>query len=266
MNVITLTTDFGSGDHEAGVLKGVIWKIAPDVHIADLSHDIPPHDILAGALLLSRCVPYFPVGTIHVGVIDPGVGTERRGLAMRLGSQFFVGPDNGLFTLVLEYAEAHSWPIECVCLDQPQYWLPDVKNIFHGRDVFSPVAAHIANGIPITALGTPVSDPIQLPIPQPQRTIDGWQAQIIHIDHFGNLATNLREDVFSSRKDVVFLIKDVKIRGLVNAFGDRQPGELVALFDSSGYLAISVVNGSAAQRLGCKPGDLVEISISQDGP
>jgi S-adenosylmethionine hydrolase len=200
MTVITLTTDFGSGDHEAGVLKGVIWKIAPTVHIADLSHDIPPHDIQEAALLLWRAVPFFPDGTIHVAVIDPGVGTSRRGIVAQLGSQYFVGPDNGLFSFLLTRAEENTQPAWFVELDRPEYWLTEVSNVFHGRDVFAPVAAYLANGISITSVGTSINDPVRLEIPRPTLIPGGWLGQVIHIDHFGNLSTNLNASYLKTKK------------------------------------------------------------------
>jgi hypothetical protein len=259
MTVITLTTDFGSGDHEAGVLKGVIWGITPDVKIADLSHDIAPHAIIEGAILLWRAAPYFPDGTIHVVVVDPGVGTSRRGIAARLGSQYFVGPDNGLVSMLLERIERNSECIEFVHLDQPRYWLPEVTTVFHGRDIFAPVAAHLALGVALKSLGTPISDPTRLEIPSPIRAPHSWLGQVIHIDHFGNLATNLYGAHIDKPGELMVNINGQKITGLVSTFGERPPGTLVALFDSSGSLAISVVNGSAAGVLHARVGDTIEV-------
>jgi S-adenosylmethionine hydrolase len=262
MTVISLTTDFGTGDHEAGVLKGVIWKIAPVVHIADLSHDISPHDILEAGLLLWRAEPYFPDGTIHVAVVDPGVGTSRRGIAAHLGSQYFIGPDNGLLTLLLARAEVNNLTTSFVHLDRPEYWLPEVSNVFHGRDVFAPVAAYLASGTLFNALGTSINDPVRLEIPKPTPIPGGWLGQVIHIDHFGNLSINLNASHLKNTKEVTFNIKGEQIAGLVSTFGERPIGTLVALFDSSGLLAISVVNGSAAQALNARVGDKVEVLIN----
>lgn len=259
MNFLTLTTDFGSGDDEAGVLKGVIWSIAPDAQIADLSHEVTRHNILEGALLLERCTPYFPEGSIHVAVIDPGVGTDRRAIAARLGGQCFVGPDNGLITLMLRRAQSQGQPVEIVHLDRPQYWLPAVSDVFHGRDVFAPAAAHLANGVPLLELGTPISDPLLLTIPEPQRTSAGWVCPVVAVDHFGNLSTRIRPEQIEDMGMVVVRIKGRQIHGLVHTFGERPAGELVALFNSAGFLDISVVNGNAAQTLGAAPGDVVEI-------
>jgi S-adenosylmethionine hydrolase len=261
MTVITLTTDFGTGDHEAGVLKGVIWKIDPQVHIADLSHDISPHDILEGARLLWRVAPFFPDGTIHVAVVDPGVGTSRRGLAAQLGSQYFVGPDNGLLSLLLARAEGSNQTTSFVHLDRPEYWLPEVSNVFHGRDIFAPVAAHLASGIPLSSLGTLISDPVRLGIPEPTRTPRGWLGQVIHIDHFGNLSTNINISHLKTSKEVMLNIKGEQIVGLVSTFGERPVGTLIALLDSSGTLAISVVNGNAAQTLNVGVGEKIEVII-----
>jgi len=261
MTVITLTTDFGSGDHEAGVLKGVIWNIAPRARIADLSHDITPHYILEASLLLWRVAPFFPDGTIHVAVVDPGVGTSRRGIAAHLGTQFFVGPDNGLLSLLLARAEENEQPTSFIELDRPEFWLPEISSIFHGRDIFAPVAGHLAAGIHFDMLGSAIKDPIRNGMPKPTRTTDGWLGQVIHIDHFGNLATNLNSNHFKAMKEVMLKIKGAQIAGLVSTFGERPVGSLIALLDSSGSLAISVVNGSAAQVLKAKVGDNFEVHV-----
>ena len=154
MRVITLTTDFGLRDGYAGVLKGVIWKIAPEVKIADISHLISPQNVMEGALTLGRAAAYFPEGTIHVGVVDPGVGTSRRAIAARLGLQYFVGPDNGLFTVLLEQAEGKQEKIEVFHLNRPEFWLSSISNVFHGRDIFAPTAAHLGQGVRLESMGT----------------------------------------------------------------------------------------------------------------
>ena len=258
--IITLLTDFGLQDGYVGIMKGVIWGIAPGVQIADISHDVKAQDVLQGALALRRAVPYFPAGTVHVAVVDPGVGTSRRALAGHLGGQYFVGPDNGLFSLALERAEAQAQAVEWVHLTRREYWLPQVSAVFHGRDIFAPVAAHLANGVPLSALGEPVYDPVRLLFPQPKRTAGGWSAQVIHVDHFGNLATNLRRDQIGPAQSIVIRIKDVEIQGIVQAYGMGLPGEMVALFDSSDMLAIAVVHGNAAQMLQARIGDSVDVT------
>lgn len=269
MTIITLLTDFGLQDGYVGIMKGVIWGIAPGVQIADISHAVKAQDVLQGALALRRAAPYFPAGTVHVAVVDPGVGTSRRALAGQLGDQYFVGPDNGLFSLVLEQAEALGEPVEWVHLTRGKYWLPQVSAVFHGRDIFAPVAAHMANGVPLNTLGEPVYDPVRLLLPQPQRKADaltegqrGWSAQVMHIDHFGNLATNLRRVDLVPAQTIVIRIKGMEIQGVVLAYGDLPPGKLVALFDSSDLLSIAIVNGNAAQMLQAKIGDPVEVSFA----
>jgi S-adenosylmethionine hydrolase len=258
-SIITLTTDFGQSDYDAGVLTGVIWCIAPQARVVDLSHAIARHNVLEAALLLERCTPYFPSGTIHVGVVDPGVGTQRRGLAARLGNLSFVGPDNGLLTLLLKRALSAAEPVEMVHLDQPRFWQPKVSAIFHGRDVFAPVAAHLANGVRLNELGSPVTDPVLLEFPQPQRSTHGWRGSVLHVDAFGNLSTNLDHTHIPVKGRVKINIADTQIDGLVATFGEGRPGQLVALFDSSGKLCICVVNGNAASRLQTGVGDPLEV-------
>ncbi|HEX2979101.1 MAG TPA: SAM-dependent chlorinase/fluorinase, partial [Anaerolineaceae bacterium] len=202
MSIITLSTDFGLKDGNVGVMRGVIWGIAPQAQLSDLSHLIEPQNILEGALILGRSAPYFPAGSIHVMVVDPGVGTARRPLAAQIDSQYFVGPDNGLITLLLDRAEQAGKPVDIVHLDRPEYWLKEVSYVFHGRDIFAPVAAHLANGVPLARLGSPIHDPLRLDIPHPTRTPTGWDAQIIYIDSFGNLVTNLRREDLAQTADI----------------------------------------------------------------
>ena len=260
MTVITLLTDFGLRDGYPGVMKGVIWKIAPNVQIADISHFINPQNIFQAALTLARTAPFFAPGTIHVAVVDPGVGTLRRPIGLRLGAHYFIGPDNGLFTIVLEDAESHGDVIQVFHLIQSSFWLPEVSRVFHGRDIFAPVAAHLAQGIPLEKMGTLIDDPIRLKIPHPEPIQGGgWRGEVIYIDHFGNLVTNLNTNHFNQLKELIFTVKGEKIAGMVSTFGERPPGTLVALFDSNGSLAISVVNGNAAGFLHASLGDKIEV-------
>lgn len=259
MSFITLSTDFGLKDGNAGVLHGVIWGIAPDAQITDISHQISPQNILEGALILARQGPYFPAGTIHVVVVDPGVGTDRRPIAARLGKFYFVGPDNGLCTLLLERAERNREPVEFVHLNKPQYWLPEVSHVFHGRDIFSPVAAHLAKDASLKDVGTLISDPVRLNIPRPQKTSSGWRGEVLYIDSFGNLATNFQQEDLANVPNLGLRVRGIELRGLVHTFGDRNPGELAVLYGSTGSLIVSEVNGSAARRLDAKTGDPVEV-------
>lgn len=261
MPVISITTDFGQKDGFVGTMKGVIWKICPSAQIADITHEVPPQDIFTGAVALWRAAPYFPAGSVHVAVVDPGVGTQRRPMAARLGDQFFVGPDNGLFSFLIQDAENASLAMQFVHLDRPEYWLPAVSRTFHGRDIFAPAAAHLASGVPLDSLGTPFTDPIRLAFPQPEQTNSGWIAHITVIDAFGNLTTDLRAEQLGGQRDVTLRLKGAEIKGVLGSYGQRQPGDLVSVIDSEGYVEIAVVNGSAAARLGARLGDSVEVVL-----
>ena len=260
MEIITLLTDFTETDGYVGIMKGVILGIAPAARIVDLSHDIPPQNILQAALTLGRSAPYFPEGTIHVGVIDPGVGTDRRGMAARIGRQFFVGPDNGLCTRMVQDARKKNEPVEMVGLDNPLYQLPEVSRSFHGRDVFAPAAAHLAAGVKLDSFGEPITDPVLLEIPEPRRTEMGWEGEVLYVDAFGNLAVNIRRTQLADAGSVDIRIKDKKISGIHETFGGGKPGELSAIIDSFGFLSICVVNGSAAERLEAAAGEPVAVT------
>ncbi len=255
-------TDFGIKDGNVGVMKGVIWSICPEAHIADLSHMVGPQNIREAALILARSVPYFPKGAIHLVVVDPGVGTARRPMAARLGDAYYVGPDNGTITMWLERALTEKQPTEFVELEDPKYRLPVVSHVFHGRDIFAPAAGHLAAGVPLSAFGRPFRDPVRIDLPKPVRSPNGLHGEVIHIDHFGNVRSNIRmEDLgeaFSQKERITVRIRGAEINGMVDTFGEKPVGELVALLGSSGDLIVSVVNGSAAQKLGIKVGDSFE--------
>ena len=161
----------------------------------------------------------------------------------------------------LEQAEAEGLSARFVHLDRPQYWLPEVSHVFHGRDIFAPCAAHLAAGVALEVLGTPVDDPMRLALPQPERLTGGWRGELIHIDHFGNLASNIRLEHLRGQKVATIRLCGVKIEGMVNTFGERPPGDLIALFGSTGNLIVSVVNGSAGQTLSAKVGDAIEVTL-----
>lgn len=272
MPTIAIMTDFGTKDGNVGVMKGVIWGICPDARIADVSHMIGAQNVREAALILARSTPFFPKGTIHLVVVDPGVGTARRPLAARIGSAYYVGPDNGAVTLWLESARAEGSALEFVRLDQSVYWLPQVSHVFHGRDIFAPVAAHLAAGVALRALGSPVDDPVVLELPRPRRFRNRWEGEVIHIDHFGNVASNIRAedlgDALLEKELMQVRIGSTRISGLVNTFGERPAGEAVALLGSTGNLIVSVVNGNAAVSLGAAVGDAFHVSIqrAQDAP
>jgi hypothetical protein len=267
MPLISLMTDFGIKDGNVGVMKGVIWGICPSAQIADLSHLIPAQNIHDASVVLARSVPYFPENTVHVVVVDPGVGTERRPMAARFGTQYYVGPDNGTISQLMEYAEKANWSCQFVHLDKPEFWLKNISHVFHGRDIFSPVGAYLASGVPLKALGTPFNDPVRLELAKPQKTPTGWVGKIIYIDHFGNLASNILAenlgDLLNAPGKLSVKLAGVKIKGLVNTFGEKPAGELVALIGSSGNLIVSVVNGNAEAQIHALVGNPIELIVDE---
>ena len=219
MPTIAITTDFGIKDGNVGVMKGVIWGICPEARIADISHTISPQNIFEAGLILARSAPFFPPGTIQLVVVDPGVGTARHPIAARIGNSYFVGPDNGVITMWRDRARGDGLSLDVVILDQEKYWLSNVSHVFHGRDIFAPVAAHLANGVPLKDLGSPLADLVTLPLPQPRRTSDGWEGEIIHMDHFGNAASNIREehlvDALQDMGKIIVRLGEREIEGVV---------------------------------------------------
>ena len=265
---IAIITDFGIKDGNVGVMKGVIWGVCPDAQIADVSHMIAPQNVRESALILARSAPYFPEGTVLLLVVDPGVGTDRRPLAAQLGTRYYVGPDNGAITLWLQLARSQNLPIQFVHLDQPEYWRSEVSHVFHGRDIFAPVAGHLAAGVPLSVLGSPIQDPVLLNLPRPQRDQMGLRGEVIHIDHFGNIASNimfddLREN-FRVPAAVEVVLGSTRIQGLVDTFGDRPRGAVIALLGSTGNLLVSVVDGNAAETLGTRVGDPIRVNTNSD--
>jgi S-adenosylmethionine hydrolase len=243
--VIGLLTDFGLEDHYVGVMKAVIAGITPDALVIDISHAVPPQSILAAQRLLRASVPYFPSGSVLLAVVDPGVGSDRRPMALRSGGHTFVGPDNGLFTPWLP----GDWAVE---LTVPEYCLPDVSATFHGRDVFAPAAAHLAAGVPIDHLGPPLTDGVRLEPPAPKRRQDGTiVGEVTHVDRFGNLVTNISA-MRGGR--VRFRKHDLPVR---TTYASAEPGHLLALIGSEGELEIAIRDGSAAARLDAKTGEQV---------
>ncbi|MCC6569043.1 MAG: SAM-dependent chlorinase/fluorinase [Anaerolineales bacterium] len=269
MTVISLMTDFGIKDGTVGVMKGVIWGICPTAQISDLSHMIQAQNIREAAYIFEQSVPYFPKGSIHAVMVDPGVGTKRRPMAARIGDWYYVGPDNGTISGLLDRAELSGWKTQFVELNRIRYWLPVISFVFHGRDIFSPIAAHLANGVPIGDLGTPFNDPVRVDLPKPFRTETGWRGEVIYIDHFGNISSNIRvehlDTALEHKESITVKLLGVEIKGMVNTFGERPAGELIALMGSMGALDISVVNGSAEHALGVKLGDeiLVTFKVAQ---
>ncbi len=262
MPIITLLTDFGTSDTFIGVMRGVIWSIAPSAQIADLTHAIPPQDVRSAAYAIAEAAPYFPAGTVHVCVVDPGVGTPRRPMGAAIGEHLFVGPDNGLFTLLIQKSADHTMPPTFVHLNKPRFWLPQVSKSFHGRDIFAPVAAHLSRGVALEEMGDPFTNPVLLSMPEPVKTKQGWRGQVVGVDHFGNLVTNLSSLHLQHGVGVKIHVANRTIPSLTITFGGQPAGELIAMLDSGGHLAISVVNGSAAQVLGVGIDESVELTFT----
>jgi S-adenosylmethionine hydrolase len=257
MRHVTITTDFGS---PSGAMKGVIWSIAPDAHIADLTWEIKPQDVLEAAIFLDRQVFFYPDGTVHIIVVDPGVGTARRPIAARIGKHFFVAPDNGVLSMLFLRAERERWSIEVVHTDRPEFWMPKVSDIFHGRDIFAPVGAYLVAGIPLQELGSTTEDLVRLPIPMPNKVDGGVEGQITFIyTYFGNIITNITREDVEDLGDIHISLCGTTIEGMVRTFGERDPGTLIALFDECDYLYVAVVNGNAAERLHPAIGDKVVV-------
>jgi S-adenosyl-L-methionine hydrolase (adenosine-forming) len=253
--IITLLTDFGLEDTYVASMKGVILDICPDARLVDISHLVPPQDVRSGAFLLVSCYRDFPAGTIHLAVIDPGVGTDRRGLVIRADDCFFVGPDNGLLSWVLR--EASGW--EAFSLERPAYWRATISETFHGRDIFAPTAAHLAMGVPAEALGPPCI-PQMASWANPVHKKEELVGEIIHIDHFGNAVTNVNRAVlerFVSGSQAAVRIGGLSISPIVDTYGNQETGTLIALIGSSNFLEIAVNQGNAAKNCGFRRGDLV---------
>jgi S-adenosylmethionine hydrolase len=256
MPIITLLTDFGSQDYFVGAMKGAILSINPDATNVDITHDIPPQDIRAAAFNLLAVYRDFPAGTIHIAVVDPGVGSVRRGIVVGCAGQFFVGPDNGLFSWICE----RQRNFQAVHLTNEKFFRGQVSDTFHGRDIFAPVAAALSNGVALDEFGPAVRDLIQLESLEPKR-VDGGaiEATIIHIDHFGNCVTNLtREHLADGAK---LLVNGREVTSFRRFFSDNSADqtELFCLFGSAGFLEIAVQDSSAAKILGAQRGDSVRV-------
>ena len=254
--VITLTTDFGQTDGYVGAMKGVILSICPDASLVDISHEIRPQAVEQAAYVLSTAVTYYPPGTIHLVVVDPGVGSERRPIAVQTARATYVSPDNGVLSLALSHDPAR----QAVHLTESSYRLSQVSTTFHGRDIFAPAAAHLACGALLDDMGEglPVSELVELPVHTPEPQPGGaWRCEILHVDHFGNLITNFR---LQSHENGIEVSAGGRSIGQVrHTFADVGPGELLAYEGSSGYLEIAVREGSAAETLSLDVGDTVQI-------
>jgi len=275
--VVTMLTDFGLVDGYVGMMKGVILGIAPQARLVDISHGISPRDVRHAAYVLYTAHSFFPPGTVHLVVVDPGVGGTRRAMALRTRLAYFVGPDNGVFSYVMACE-----PVEVVVeLADPRYQLPRVSRTFHGRDLFAPAAAHLAAGVAITELGPPLADPVTLPPPLLEAAGGNITGEVLHIDRFGNVVTSIGRLVWFGDRlslepvawgtgggrqvdfeadDVTVTVAGREIAGIRGTYADGEPGQVLALVGSSGQLEIAVRDGSAARKLGLQPGDRVVLA------
>ena len=266
--VITLTTDFGTSDAYVGVMKGVILGINPNVQVVDITHAVPPQDIHEAAFLIHSAYRYFPKGTIHVIVVDPGVGSDRQAIVCQTDHAFFVCPDNGILSYLLpeiENDEEQLWHV--VAIQNRAYYLPEVSQTFHGRDIFAPVAAHLSLGVLIDDIGPPLQNLVQLSLPPLTISNDKLTGGIIKIDSFGNAITNISESELihlgnaSTRgtSNYEVTVGSTQLKRLNRIYAESEIGAPLAIIGSSGMLEIAVNGGSAAQVLGLKQGDAVTI-------
>ena len=252
--IIALLTDFGTTDWYVAAMKGVILGICPDARLVDITHQIPPQDITSGAFTLAAAVPYFPAGTIFACVVDPGVGSDRPLVAARADAQFLVGPDNGLLSLVLRRARRRA----IVRITNRRYWRREISSTFHGRDIMGPVAAHLACGTPLARVGPPVTRYQALDLPPVRRTVRGVTGEVVSIDAFGNVITNVPASSLrgSARPRVEYKRRPVRV---VSSYAAGKTGELVAVRGSIGYIELAIRNGSAAKQFHAKRGDSVGV-------
>jgi S-adenosylmethionine hydrolase len=257
--VIALLSDFGTRDHYAGTMKGVMIGICPDLTLIDITHDVSPHDVMEGALQLAASYRYFPTGTIFLAIVDPGVGSVRRGIAADAGDYRFVGPDNGVLTAVFRDLP----PKRVVELTERRYARPTVSRTFEGRDRFAPAAAWLAKGIQLSALGRTITDYHQLAVPVVDVGATELDGVVLLVDRFGNLVSNVDRrtfDAFSRGKAVLLRVAGQPIAGVVATYADIRAGEVCALFGSTDHLEFAVNGGSAAAALGAARGAAVQIT------
>jgi S-adenosylmethionine hydrolase len=258
--IITLTTDFGLSDPYVAMMKGVILSINPAAKIIDITHLIGAGSISQAAAVIQEIYPYFPQGTIHVAVVDPGVGTERRLLALEAKSHFFVGPDNGVFWPVL----MNDPSSRLVHLTETKYFLPHVTKTFHGREIFAPVAAHLSLGTPLEGMGIPLKKPVELFLPAHYQEENVLCGQILRVDNFGNLITNIRsrtlEDFLRTASPCIEAGKLV-IKKMTNTYAESDEGEPLALINSSDLLEIAVNMGRASGYIGVDEGEIVGTQV-----
>lgn len=244
--IITLTTDFGLKDHYVGTMKGVMLSVNENVVPVDITHSVPPHDVSAASFAVNAAYRYFPEGTVHLAVVDPGVGTERRALAVSAGGHFFVGPDNGIFSFVFR-----SCPdFLCSEIKNREFVLEPVSATFHGRDIFAPAAAHLSLGVSVEEFGPEASDPETVSPPGCRREGENVRGTVVYSDRFGNLVTSIPASEVGNRTEAVVKIGGKTITGISSSYACIAPGEILAVEGSTGFIEISVNRGSAAEVFG----------------
>lgn len=261
-NVITLTTDFGLRDYYVSAMKAVMLNIVPDVRLVDISHEIPSQDIMAGSWILQNSAMLFPKNTVHTVVVDPGVGTERNPVALKVGDQYFVGPDNGIFSLLTTDVE-----YKAVRLTNERYWRENPSKTFHGRDIFAPVAAHLSRGVDLDELGEPIDELVNYRWTVPIADKDGLEGMVIHIDKFGNLVTNITEDLLEDvigDKSVRIYVGNTILDEIAMTFGNVTDGEPVAYIGSSGMLEVGINKGNAQEMLGVQKGAQISLILQKE--
>jgi S-adenosylmethionine hydrolase len=255
--VIALVTDFGTRDHYAGTMKGVALGICPDVTLVDITHEVAPHDVLGGALELAAAYRYFPAGTVFLVVVDPGVGSARRGLAAEAGDYRFVAPDNGVLTLVFN----ETAPRRVVELTERKYARPTVSRTFEGRDRFAPAAAWLAKGVDLGALGRSAGPIHRLDVPAPRADGDHLEGEVLRVDRFGNLISNIDRRTFDRLgTSIEVTVGGHVVPRVVSTYADVAPGEICALFGSSDHLEIAANGASAAAALALGRGAAVHVA------
>ena len=260
--VLALLTDFGLRDHYVGSMKAAALSVCPDLTLVDITHDIAPHDVLGGALQLAASFRYFPAGTVFVAVVDPGVGSARRGIAAEAGEYRFVAPDNGLLTAVLQETPAKR----IVELTERRYFRPTVSRTFEGRDRFAPAGAWLQRGIELNALGRAIHDPVMLDLPRTAVSGDELRGQIIQEDHFGNLITNIDRrpfEKFTGRHSFGIVAGEITIPRVVATYAEIAVDEVCGLFGSSDHLELAARSASAAARLTIGPGAPITVRRSE---
>lgn len=255
--IITLTTDFGTRDGYVGAVKGVIKRINPDAEVVDISHEVESFDVLGGAFVLNNFYRYFPRGTVHLTVVDPGVGSERQPLLIRSQDFFFVGPDNGIFSFVFQ----NETLTDVVVLSNKKYFLTEPSVTFHARDIFAPVAAYVSRGVAAKEFGPTAKECLKLVIPEPKLSKGRLRGEIIHMDGFGNLITNVAEESLRGKRITAITVGRKGIKRLAGSYSEIKQGQLGALIGSSNLLEIAVNQGSAREALKSKIGSAVTITF-----